>query len=467
MRLDGFSDFEEIGRGGFSKVFRARQLRPDRTVAIKVLDVGVRGRNERTAFERECDLSARLGEHPHALPVYEVGFDRHGHPYLVLPFCEGGSLNDRLARGERFDVAEAVRLIARVGSAISAAHAAGILHRDVKPANILVDGYGEPRLADFGLARVAEQAEGERSLVMYTPLYAAPEQRLDEPIDERTDQYGLAVTLFALLEGGPPQPVGGRSDGTVRLHSLLTDGPPPLRRPDAPTAVQEVVRRGMATSPADRFESVDAFTRALCVAAGTPQAWTSIPRTFDGAQTVVKNAAAPMVEPPRRRHWWPVAIAVSMSLIFILAAAVVTRPRSVNPPNSGGGTSSSVVGTTASSNAAPAPMVNVGPEYAPREPSLIEFGGAVTFSWLPPTATINGVASPGVPYFSVGGAAPMKPLPSEGNGSGSWSGVPPSDAGCFYAVAFYKLKTGRVSVPSKPFSSRGAECPDVAPSYVP
>jgi hypothetical protein len=470
MRLDGFEDLEEIGRGGFSTVYRARQLRPERIVAIKVLDLGVRGRAEKAAFERECNLSARLGDHPHALGVHSVGFDRDGHPYLVLQYCEGGSLNDRLARGDYFSVAEAAQIVVRVGSAISAAHRRGILHRDVKPANILIDGYGEPRLADFGLARLAEQVEGEHSLAMYTPLYAAPEQRLGEPVDEATDQYGLAVTLFALLEGRPPHPDAARPAGAAGLHRILTDGPPTVQRPDVLPELREVIRRGMATAPPDRFESVDAFTRAVSVAAGTPEAWSSVPKAFDeGQMTRPKTVTSPpaaAAEPARRRRWWPYAAATA---VLLLAVAVVLARTGPSPSATPAATTTAAPPTsTGPSDPAAAALANVGPEYAPQQPALRDFGdGTVTFSWLPALVTLKGQAAPGVPYFSEGGSSPLRSLPTKG-GVGSWSGAAPADAGCFYAMALYDAgPAGRVRVLSEPASYGGASCPRVPPSTVP
>ncbi|MEZ5141063.1 MAG: serine/threonine-protein kinase [Acidimicrobiales bacterium] len=152
LGLDGYAGYEEIGRGGFSVVYRARQLAFDRTVAIKVI-TGVVDEQSQLRFERECRTMGSLSGHPNIVTVYGSGVLPNGNPYLVMEYLERGSLGDRLAQGV-LPWDEVADIAVKIGDALQAAHDAGVLHRDVKPENIFVSGYGAPKLGDFGIARL-------------------------------------------------------------------------------------------------------------------------------------------------------------------------------------------------------------------------------------------------------------------------------------------------------------------------
>ncbi len=158
VRIEGFEDLVEVGRGGFGVVYRARQPEFDRTVAIKVVLVGGVDAVARERFRREASAMGRLSGHPNIVDVHAAGFTVEGHPYLVMPFLASGSLGDRVERTGRLGWSEAVPIAVKVGGALSAAHAAGIVHRDVKPDNVLFTSFGEPQLGDFGIARVVGAA---------------------------------------------------------------------------------------------------------------------------------------------------------------------------------------------------------------------------------------------------------------------------------------------------------------------
>ena len=219
--LEDFGDYEllnEIGRGGQGVVYRAHQKSLNRTVALKVIGLGPWATEAHLKrFRREAEAAANL-DHPFIVPIHEVG-ERDGCCYFSMNFIEGGQL-DEVVRGAPMSIRQAAELIVKVARTVQYAHEHGILHRDIKPGNILVDTKGEPHLTDFGLARLVE---GESNLtrtldVMGTPSYMAPEQAAgnNAAVSKATDVYGLGAVLYELLTGHPPF-VGGTTFETVRL----------------------------------------------------------------------------------------------------------------------------------------------------------------------------------------------------------------------------------------------------------
>jgi predicted Ser/Thr protein kinase len=219
--LGDYELLEEVGRGGQGVVFRARQKSLNRTVALKVIGLGrwaTRAHLKR--FRLEAEAAASL-DHPCIVPIYEVG-ERDGSCYFSMKFVEGGQL-DEMVRRTPMSIRHATELIAKVARTVHYAHEHGILHRDVKPGNILLDAKGEPHLTDFGLARLVEsESTVTRTLeVMGTPSYMAPEQaRGNNPaaagLTSATDVYGLGAVLYQLLTGHPPF-AGGTTYETIRL----------------------------------------------------------------------------------------------------------------------------------------------------------------------------------------------------------------------------------------------------------
>jgi TolB-like protein/predicted Ser/Thr protein kinase/thioredoxin-like negative regulator of GroEL len=219
--LGDFGDYElleEIGRGGQGVVYRARQKSLNRTVALKVIGLGHWATEAHLKrFRREAEAAASL-EHPCIVPIYEVG-ERDGSCYFSMKFIEGGQL-DQVIRREPMPVRRAVELIAKVARTVHYAHEHHILHRDIKPGNILLDRKGEPHLTDFGLARLVEtESTGTRTLeVLGTPSYMAPEQAMgnNDALNSATDVYGLGAVLYQLLTGHPPF-AGGTTYETIKL----------------------------------------------------------------------------------------------------------------------------------------------------------------------------------------------------------------------------------------------------------
>src|SRR6266487_229507 len=220
MLMD-FGDYEllaQVGRGGQGVVFRARQKSLNRTVALKVISLGQWASEAHVKrFRREAEAAARL-EHPCIVPIYEVG-ERDGSCYFSMKFVEGGQL-DEVIRREPMPPRRAAELIAKVARTVHYAHEHGILHRDIKPGNILLDQKGEPHLTDFGLARLVEtESTVTRTMeVLGTPSYMAPEQAVGNngAISSVTDVYGLGAVLYQLLTGHPPF-AGGTTYETIKL----------------------------------------------------------------------------------------------------------------------------------------------------------------------------------------------------------------------------------------------------------
>ena len=204
--LGDYELLEEVGRGGQGVVFRARQKSLNRTVALKVISLGQWASEAHLKrFRREAEAAASL-DHPGIVPIHEVG-ERDGQCYFSMQFIEGGQL-DEVVRREPMPIRSAVELVAKVARTVHYAHEHGILHRDIKPGNILLDKNGEPHLTDFGLAPSLDaQSSVTRTIdVLGTPSYMAPEQAAGETtkLSKATDVYGLGAVLYQLLTGQPP-----------------------------------------------------------------------------------------------------------------------------------------------------------------------------------------------------------------------------------------------------------------------
>jgi tetratricopeptide (TPR) repeat protein len=255
---------EEIGHGGMAVVFRARDLRLDREVAVKVLDADVSATLAHQRFHREVSLAAKL-QHPNIVPLFDSG-EADGLFYYVMPLIEGESLRDRLKTEGQLPLDEALRIADDVADGLSFAHARGIVHRDVKPSNILLSG-GRALVADFGIARAMHVAGGSEltssGILLGTPTYMSPEQASGESeLDARSDVYALGCVLYEMLAGEPP--FGGPTPQVVIARQVAATAPSlALVRPDLPPAVFQTVGRALAKAKVDRFPSAEAFKAAL------------------------------------------------------------------------------------------------------------------------------------------------------------------------------------------------------------
>ncbi|MGZ6970385.1 MAG: serine/threonine-protein kinase [Thermoanaerobaculia bacterium] len=286
---------EKAGVGGMSEVWKAEDETLKRTVAVKVILGPVAADSSfRERFLREARLVAGL-EHPHVLPVFDYGsatIDGAELSYLVMPLVAGGSLKGHVTGP--VPPALAVTWLSAIASALDHAHAKGILHRDVKPGNVLMDSQGRLLLADFGLARSAEISSGltATGAVLGTPLYMAPEQATGSVLDGRADQYALAVIAFELLAGRVP--FSAESPLAV-LHQHVSAPPPPLSSvlPGTSPAVDAVLARGLAKTPSERYDSCGAFVVALGSALGVPGSAVTVPQAMSGESQLATVVSAP------------------------------------------------------------------------------------------------------------------------------------------------------------------------------
>ena len=205
--IRGLSEWRPLARGGLAVVWEARQLSLGRLVAVKVYQSEL-DESDRRRFLREAAAAGRLSDHPGVVTVHDAGILPDDRPYLVMELYPGGSLTQWL-KPENRPSEECVRQVGvRIADALSAVHACGVLHRDVKPGNILIDSNGNPALADFGLAVVASAEAAEAEALGVTPAYAPPEAFAMQPATEAGDVFSLAATLYALIAGSPPRSVG-------------------------------------------------------------------------------------------------------------------------------------------------------------------------------------------------------------------------------------------------------------------
>jgi eukaryotic-like serine/threonine-protein kinase len=274
---DRYRLIRELGRGGMATVFLAEDLRHRRPVAIKVLDPATAQQLGAERFLREIETAARLN-HPNILPLHDSGQVRGAdgsgpYSYYVMPFVEGESLRDRLSREKQLPVEDALRIAGEVAAALSHAHEHGVVHRDVKPENILLRE-GHAVVSDFGIARAVTAAGGDRltrtGLAVGTPTYMSPEQVASSDVDPRMDVYSLGCVLYEMLAGDPPY---AASTPQAVLARKLAEPAPSLRivRDAVPPAVERAVAKALARTPADRFPTAADFAAALEDAVARPE----------------------------------------------------------------------------------------------------------------------------------------------------------------------------------------------------
>jgi ATP/maltotriose-dependent transcriptional regulator MalT len=259
----GFAEAEEIGRGGFGVVYRCSQPSLDRTVAVKVLTADLDEDNlER--FMREQRAMGRLSGHPNIVNILEIGATSSGRPFIVMQYAPNGSLDALIRKRGPLDWRGALRLGVKVAGALETAHRGGILHRDVKPANILLTEYGDPQLTDFGIARIAGGFETSAGFIAGTPAFTAPEVLSGAAPTVASDLYGLGATLFCALTGHAAYERQSGESVVAQFLRISSQPVPDLRRAEIPDALPRAIERAMATDPADRPASAGEFGEELC-----------------------------------------------------------------------------------------------------------------------------------------------------------------------------------------------------------
>jgi serine/threonine protein kinase len=258
----GFTDVHEIGQGAFATVYRAVDASSGSPVALKVLHAADSRRFDEAILQLEAQALGAVSHHPHIVTLHRATLRADGYPMLVLELCEV-SLVERLATAGPLPIHEAIGTAVKLAGGLETAHRAGVLHRDLKPSNVLITVYGEPVLADFGIAGLREATSGGSRLSGLTVHHASPEVLLGSSATAASDVYGLASTLYELLDGHAPFFVTLDEDPADVQRRIITDQPPRLEAPGATPALRDLLRRALAKDPAERPPSALAFAQEL------------------------------------------------------------------------------------------------------------------------------------------------------------------------------------------------------------
>jgi serine/threonine-protein kinase len=326
-----------VGSGGMSSVFRAHDRVLERTVALKVLHERLTSHNDVVErFSREAKLVAGLSHH-NIVAVIDRGED-HGSPFIVFEYVAGENLKQLVGRDGPLPVDRALELGIEIARALAFAHEKGFVHRDVKPQNVLLNGKGEAKVTDFGIARPIESRDGETQTgtVLGTCDYISPEQAQGRHVDELTDVYSLGVVLYELLTGEVPY-TGDNFVAIAMQHINAAPPPVSLKRPEVPRRVEEAIEKALSKDPSARFPTMAVFEEELEACLAEVRRGDDLGAT--GVLPVVKPRR-PTKQARRRRRWWIPALLLVIVLAAVAAGAVLLTHDGDSPSGTSGGTSS-------------------------------------------------------------------------------------------------------------------------------
>ena len=310
---DRYTIEREVGAGGMATVYLAHDKKHERKVAIKVLRPELAAAMGAERFPREIRTVAQFN-HPHILSLYDSG-EAAGFLYYVMPFVDGESLGERLAREKQLPVQDAIRILREVADALAYSHARGVVHRDIKPGNVLLSGR-HAVVTDFGVAKALTASGGDKvttvGIALGTPMYMAPEQAMGEAnIDHRADIYALGILGYEMLAGRPPFEA---ASAQALLAAQVMEAPVDIQkvRPGIPVLLNDAIMRCLAKNPADRWQSADELITQLEAVAATPSGGVT--------PTDTRPIKATAVRPPRPRSWM-IGVAAAVLVIAIAGAA--------------------------------------------------------------------------------------------------------------------------------------------------
>jgi serine/threonine-protein kinase len=426
-----------LGKGAMGTVYEGFDPIIARRVAIKTVRLpdadDEEAQEELARFKREAQAAGRL-THPNIVAVFDYG-ETPEIAFIVMEYVDGGTLKGVLDKGERFQVAEAVRVMEGVMAGLQFSHDRGVVHRDIKPANIMLTKGGEVKIADFGIARIESSSMTQAGTMLGTPSYMSPEQFMGQTVDSRTDLYSSGVMLYQLLTGEKPFE-GGL---TAIMHKVLnTEPPPPSALSVTVTpAMDAVVRKAMAKRPEDRFTTANEFAAALRDALNGKSEGTG---KFSLATDDFGDGEATMVAP--RRAAGPVAAPAATHAMPLPQASAAAAPAKTGPNLlvlgggavlalvvAGGGafvllsghstptatqTAQQTTQTTTQTTTPPPPPSPVALTPAQRQAALVSTLGTLPCTFLNATdngsaATINGIAGAGAPQAALNGALQSLP----------------------------------------------------------
>jgi len=345
----------EIGRGAMGIVYKGEDPVIGRPVAIKTirfdtLTLAKEQENAQRRFMREARSAGSLS-HPNIVTIYDVGEDE-GLTYIVMEFIEGQSLEELITAGQRFSMDEIIAIMAQIGDALDFAHSKGIVHRDIKPGNILLDLAGRPHIVDFGIARISSSTMTQTSMVMGTPFYMSPEQISGKKVDNRADIFSLGAVLYEMLTLQKAFP--GDSITTV-IYKIVNEHPVPARhfQQDLPDGLDHILHTALAKDSSQRYSSCTEMVQDLQnypayagMVPDTPSPPQVIPPPMPGKtqkklrRTGVPSVAKPAFEEPREKSRKPLLYvlgAMMVVVVFVIAAVVFFSQNGKKPVVSGGG----------------------------------------------------------------------------------------------------------------------------------